>query len=272
MNPQADQDRSGAPPPRRKSFSKLRRRFSQTFRISLSSGSSTSLSQSSTSLTIRNSKDSNSGLPLTSTLSSITRRLSISSSMIFMTGGSKENSSNHHPRLGSDGEYEEGSGPSKDSSVSTSIEDLNTNQGVDNTARVKLREKQGNRKISNEEEIRKRLSLPANLQLPGDVIFGQAKLSCPLSRASWRQSQSLVGFGQVDTYTRLDKLGEGTYATVFKGRSRLTDTMVALKEIRIEHEEGAPCTAIREVSLLKNLKHANIVTLHDIVHTNNSLT
>jgi len=59
---------------------------------------------------------------------------------------------------------------------------------------------------------------------------------------------------------------------VFKGRSRLTDTMVALKEIRIEHEEGAPCTAIREVSLLKNLKHANIVTLHDIVHTNNSLT
>ena len=27
------------------------------------------------------------------------------------------------------------------------------------------------------------------------------------------------------------------------------------------HEEGAPCTAIREVSLLKGLKHANIVTL-----------
>jgi len=26
----------------------------------------------------------------------------------------------------------------------------------------------------------------------------------------------------------------------------LTDTVVALKEIRLEHEEGAPCTAIRE--------------------------
>lgn len=48
--------------------------------------------------------------------------------------------------------------------------------------------------------------------------------------------------------------------------------LVALKEIRLEHEEGAPCTAIREISLLKDLKHANIVTLHDIIHTDRSLT
>ena len=67
-----------------------------------------------------------------------------------------------------------------------------------------------------------------------------------------------LGFGKMDTYTKLDKLGEGTYATVFKGKSRLTDALVALKEIRLEHEEGAPCTAIREVSLLKDLKHNNI--------------
>lgn len=43
---------------------------------------------------------------------------------------------------------------------------------------------------------------------------------------------------------------QGTYATVFKGRSKLTDNLVALKEIRLEHEEGAPCTAIREGSPL----------------------
>jgi serine/threonine protein kinase len=52
----------------------------------------------------------------------------------------------------------------------------------------------------------------------------------------------------------------------------ITGKLVALKEIRLEHEEGAPCTAIREVSLLKDLKHANIVTLHDIIHTSHSLT
>ncbi len=94
--------------------------------------------------------------------------------------------------------------------------------------------------------------------------------------------------------TELIWILQGTYATVFKGKSRLTDNLVALKEIRLEHEEGAPCTAIREVSLLKDLKHNNIgkkvarisqnvhlcsiisswisVTLHDIVHTEKSLT
>jgi hypothetical protein len=159
--------------------------------------------------------------------------------------------------------------------------------------------------------------------------------------------QSEIGFGKMESYTKLDKLGEvsfrfrfssmlpalvssivkqvlviyyprhfnfctfsiifllvnllrkiifvccelqGTYATVFKGKSRLTDNLVALKEIRLEHEEGAPCTAIREgenppnigdycvhfaflpVSLLRELKHSNIVTLHDIIHTKKSLT
>merc|ERR1712004_968526 len=54
--------------------------------------------------------------------------------------------------------------------------------------------------------------------------------------------------------------------------SPASHALVALKEIRLEHEEGAPCTAIREVSLLKDLKHNNIVTLHDIVHTEKSLT
>ncbi|XP_020600422.1 cyclin-dependent kinase 17-like [Orbicella faveolata] len=93
-----------------------------------------------------------------------------------------------------------------------------------------------------------------------------------LSRRSRRMSLSELGYGKMETYVKLDKLGEGTYATVFKGKSKLTDNLVALKEIRLEHEEGAPCTAIREVSLLKDLKHANIVTLHDIVHTPKSLT
>lgn len=40
----------------------------------------------------------------------------------------------------------------------------------------------------------------------------------------------------------------------------------------MEHEEGAPCTAIREVSLLRNLRHANVVTLHDVIYTDRVLT
>jgi len=50
----------------------------------------------------------------------------------------------------------------------------------------------------------------------------------------------------------LDLLLQGTYATVFKGKSQLTDSLVALKEIRLEYEEGAPCTAIREGDCVQN--------------------
>uniref|UniRef100_A0A8C3J2Y8 Cyclin dependent kinase 15 n=1 Tax=Calidris pygmaea TaxID=425635 RepID=A0A8C3J2Y8_9CHAR len=48
--------------------------------------------------------------------------------------------------------------------------------------------------------------------------------------------------------------------------------LVALKMIRLEAEEGVPFTAIREASLLKRLKHANIVLLHDIIQTKETLT
>ncbi|XP_044736363.1 cyclin-dependent kinase 14 isoform X2 [Chrysoperla carnea] len=79
-------------------------------------------------------------------------------------------------------------------------------------------------------------------------------------------------FGKSEAYIKLEQLGEGSYATVFKGYSNLTNQVVALKEIRLQEEEGAPFTAIREASLLKELKHTNIVTLHDIVHTRETLT
>ncbi|OAL06049.1 Pkinase-domain-containing protein [Phaeosphaeriaceae sp. SRC1lsM3a] len=73
------------------------------------------------------------------------------------------------------------------------------------------------------------------------------------------------------SFQQLEKLGEGTYATVFKGRNRQTGELVALKEIHLDSEEGTPSTAIREISLMKELRHENIVLLHDVIHTENKL-
>lgn len=73
------------------------------------------------------------------------------------------------------------------------------------------------------------------------------------------------------SFQQMEKLGEGTYATVFKGKNRQTGELVALKEIHLDSEEGTPSTAIREISLMKMLKHENIVLLHDVIHTEKKL-
>ena len=92
-----------------------------------------------------------------------------------------------HPRIGSDGESEEGSGTSEDPNVSPGSEDLSTSgQGTNHTSLVKLRQKPGGgRKLSNQEEINKRLSLPADMKIPENFISRQTvspTLEGPLSR------------------------------------------------------------------------------------------
>ena len=52
----------------------------------------------------------------------------------------------------------------------------------------------------------------------------------------------------------------------FQGKNKKTNEIVAMKKIRLEsEEEGVPSTAIREVSLLKELQHPNIVMLQDVI-------
>ena len=53
----------------------------------------------------------------------------------------------------------------------------------------------------------------------------------------------------------------------------MTGEIVALKKIRLDSEdEGIPGTAIREIALLKELQHPNVVRLYDVVHTEKKLT
>ncbi|KAK0085648.1 hypothetical protein PV325_004720 [Microctonus aethiopoides] len=70
----------------------------------------------------------------------------------------------------------------------------------------------------------------------------------------------------MDNFCNIEKIGEGTYGVVYKARDKITGKLVALKRIRLATEtEGVPSTAIREISLLKDLTHPNIVQLFDVV-------
>jgi serine/threonine protein kinase len=63
-------------------------------------------------------------------------------------------------------------------------------------------------------------------------------------------------------------LGEGTYGKVYKARHRRSSEIVAMKQMKLDaREEGVPSTAIREIALLKELSHVNVVRLLDICCT-----
>jgi serine/threonine protein kinase len=58
----------------------------------------------------------------------------------------------------------------------------------------------------------------------------------------------------------LCKLGEGAYGSVYKGRMTKTNMVVAVKVIRINaDDEGISSTTLREITILKNLNHQNII-------------
>lgn len=68
-------------------------------------------------------------------------------------------------------------------------------------------------------------------------------------------------------YEKLEKLGEGTYGVVYKARDFQKNTIVAIKKIRLENEEeGMPSTAMREIAILRELDHNNIVKLYDVAY------
>ena len=64
-----------------------------------------------------------------------------------------------------------------------------------------------------------------------------------------------------EKYERMERIGEGTYGVVFKAKDTVHNKTVALKKIKLENDdEGVPSTAVREISILKELQpHPNIV-------------
>lgn len=75
-----------------------------------------------------------------------------------------------------------------------------------------------------------------------------------------------------DSYHKIEKIGEGTYGVVYKAQEKKSGRIIALKKIRLNDEnEGVPATTIREVSILKTLKHSTIVNLETVLYKQNKM-
>ncbi|XP_057947870.1 cell division control protein 2 homolog [Malania oleifera] len=73
-------------------------------------------------------------------------------------------------------------------------------------------------------------------------------------------------------YEVIQKIGEGSFGMVYKCFDRVTNEIVAVKMIPIlDVLDGVPSSVMREISLLKELHHKNIVRLLDVTTTENSV-
>jgi cell division cycle 2-like protein len=76
----------------------------------------------------------------------------------------------------------------------------------------------------------------------------------------------IYGCRSVENYEWLNRIEEGTFGVVFRGKEKRTNEIVALKKLKMEKEkEGFPITSLREVCCLLKAKHPNIVHVREIV-------
>ena len=76
----------------------------------------------------------------------------------------------------------------------------------------------------------------------------------------------------MERYEKVRFLGSGTYGEVWLCLDKDTSSNVAVKTIKIINEgEGINFTALREIMLLQELKHENIITLSDVFLKNSNI-
>ncbi|EGU73436.1 CMGC/CDK protein kinase [Fusarium oxysporum f. sp. raphani 54005] len=71
----------------------------------------------------------------------------------------------------------------------------------------------------------------------------------------------------VENYEKLNDIEEGTYGWVARATNKATGKVVALKRLKLEPQDrnGLPVTGLREIQILKDCQHRNIVTMEEVV-------
>uniref|UniRef100_A0A914V2W0 Protein kinase domain-containing protein n=1 Tax=Plectus sambesii TaxID=2011161 RepID=A0A914V2W0_9BILA len=64
---------------------------------------------------------------------------------------------------------------------------------------------------------------------------------------------------------KLNRVGEGTYGIVYRAKDTKSGQIVALKKVRTDdRSDGISVSAFREIHVLLNLRHDNVVELREV--------
>lgn len=78
---------------------------------------------------------------------------------------------------------------------------------------------------------------------------------------------------QADAFEKLDKIGQGTYSSVFKAREVETGRLVALKKVRFDNFQPESIRFMaREITILRRLNHPNVMKLEGVITSRFSST
>ncbi|CAA0808654.1 Protein kinase superfamily protein [Striga hermonthica] len=76
---------------------------------------------------------------------------------------------------------------------------------------------------------------------------------------------------KAETFEKLDKIGQGTYSSVYKGRDLLHNKFVALKKVRFDNMDPESVKFMaREIHILRRLDHPNVIKLEGLVTSKTS--
>lgn len=72
-------------------------------------------------------------------------------------------------------------------------------------------------------------------------------------------------------YETVGFMGEGAFGTVTKGVCRQTSMNVAIKKIRSATDEGVPISALREINMMMDCNHPNILRIYEVLRSHQGL-
>ncbi|KAI8070722.1 kinase-like domain-containing protein [Gongronella butleri] len=97
-----------------------------------------------------------------------------------------------------------------------------------------------------------------NISYPSLLTVRKRKLEC----------KAVPFFGDcrdINDFEKINRVGEGTYGVVYRVRDVKTGQTMAVKRVRMEREtDGTPISSLREISILKRMRHTNIVNVTDV--------